>query len=135
MIGGIPLTALPDMVFSPSGQVGSSFFWICAAIAWTIVTIPYSAWGAELSLDYRGAHDHRLAQEMLGIIGQLLVMGCRPSVDGLRFTASKPRGHATRWDAAACRGDPWSCVSSRACCGFRKCACRPRTPTGSPACA
>ena len=78
MIFGIPLTALSIyMVFSPSGHVGFfyTFFWISLLyIAWTIVTIPYSAWGAELSLDYRERTLITGWREMLGIIGQLLVM-------------------------------------------------------------
>ena len=78
MIGGIPLMAIAIyMVFSPSGQVGFfyTFFWISLLyIAWTIVTIPYSAWGAELSLDYRERTLITGWREMLGIVGQLLVM-------------------------------------------------------------
>jgi glycoside/pentoside/hexuronide:cation symporter, GPH family len=78
MIFGIPLTALSVyMVFSPSGHVGFfyTFFWISLLyIAWTIVTIPYSAWGAELSLDYRERTAITGWREMLGIVGQLLVM-------------------------------------------------------------
>ena len=78
MIVGIPLTALSIyMVFSPSGSVGFfyTFFWISLLyIAWTIVQIPYSAWGAELSPDYRERTLITGWREMFGIIGQLFVM-------------------------------------------------------------
>jgi len=78
MIAGIPLTGLSIyMVFSPSGSVGFfyTFFWISLLyIAWTIVQIPYSAWGAELSPDYRERTLITGWREMLGIVGQLLVM-------------------------------------------------------------
>jgi Na+/melibiose symporter-like transporter len=78
MIGGIPLLALSIyMVFSPDAPVGSAytFFWISFMyVSWTIVTIPYSAWGAELSLDYRERTRITGWREMMGIIGQLLVM-------------------------------------------------------------
>ena len=79
MIAGIPLVAISIyMVFSPPADVGwwYTFTWISLLyIAWTIVTVPYSAWGAELSLDYRERTRVTGWREMLGIVGQLLVMG------------------------------------------------------------
>ena len=78
MIMGIPLVAISIyMVFAPPAEVGwwYTFIWISLMyIAWTIVSVPYSAWGAELSLDYRERSRITGWREMFGIVGQFLVM-------------------------------------------------------------
>lgn len=79
MIVGIPMVAISIyMVFAPPAHVGwwYTFTWISLLyIAWTVVSVPYAAWGAELSLDYRERTRITGWREMLGIVGQLLVMG------------------------------------------------------------
>ena len=78
MIIGIPLMAYTTyMVYSPSGHVGFLYasVWISLLyLSWTIVSIPYSAWGAELSPDYQERTRITGWRELLGVVGQWLVM-------------------------------------------------------------
>ena len=78
MIIGIPLLAITTyMVYSPSGQIGFLYasVWLSLLyLSWTIVSIPYSAWGAELSFDYQVRTRITGWRELLGVVGQWLVM-------------------------------------------------------------
>lgn len=77
MIIGIPAMAITTyMVYSPSGHIGFLYasVWISLLyLSWTVVTIPYSAWGAELSLDYVERTRITGWRELLGVVGQWLV--------------------------------------------------------------
>lgn len=94
MILGTPLLAITTWkVFAPGGPVsfGYALAWITLLyITWTLVTIPYTAWGAELSGDYRERSLITGWRELFGIVGNFLVTGLpavMPFLIGLGFTS------------------------------------------------
>lgn len=70
---GVPIMALAAfMLFVPSEPVslGYLFLWISAIyLGFTLIGIPYSAWGAELSTDYRERSRVTGAREIFLLIG------------------------------------------------------------------
>lgn len=77
---GVPLMALSAfMLFVPSEPVslGYLFLWISAIyLGFTLITIPYGAWGAELSTDYRERSRITGAREvflLIGLISAILI--------------------------------------------------------------
>ena len=56
MLAGLPLMMLSAFqLFSPSGAVSNSYLLIWSVLlwfGWTMINIPYYAWGAELSDDF-----------------------------------------------------------------------------------
>ena len=94
MILGAPLLAITTwMVFAPATQVSFLYalLWITLLyIAWTIVTIPYTAWGAELSGDYHERSRITGWRELFGIFGNFMVTGLPavlPFLIGIGFTS------------------------------------------------
>jgi glycoside/pentoside/hexuronide:cation symporter, GPH family len=77
---GVPLMALSAfMLFVPSEPVslGYLLLWISAIyLGFTLITIPYGAWGAELSTDYRERSRVTGAREiflLIGLISAILI--------------------------------------------------------------
>jgi glycoside/pentoside/hexuronide:cation symporter, GPH family len=76
---GIPLTALSAaMLFLPPASmsgVGYLALWASLlSLGWTIVMVPYSAWGAELSQDYAGRSRVAAFRETAVFVGTLVAL-------------------------------------------------------------
>ncbi|MFK8034259.1 MAG: MFS transporter [Hyphomicrobiales bacterium] len=77
-LAGIPLTVLGAwMVFVPSetSSIGYLALWgLLLSIGWSMVQLPYAAWGAELSGDYRTRSRLSAAREGLVVLGTLIAI-------------------------------------------------------------
>lgn len=72
------LLAATWMLFVPNGEVTSGylFLWSCAAyIAWTMMLLPYTAWGAELSDGYHERSRITATREGFVIVGIVVAAG------------------------------------------------------------
>lgn len=101
---GAPLTALSVwMLFVPSGPVGNAYFalWLTLLwLGWTLVAIPYYAWGAELSLDYHERTRIASLRTALGVTGTLTAI-CLPLVGERLFGYGDALGESLRMIATA----------------------------------
>jgi GPH family glycoside/pentoside/hexuronide:cation symporter len=74
----LPLTALSAfMVFWPPDKAGTGYlaFWgILLSIGYTATLLPYTAWGAELSTDYRGRSIVSAFREGATLVGTLIAI-------------------------------------------------------------
>ncbi|WP_420405338.1 MFS transporter [Nisaea sp.] len=79
LIAGTPLTCLAVyMLFVPPEGAGvlHLFAWSAALyLGWTMVQLPYTAWGAELSSDYHERSRITAFRETLVVLGTLLASG------------------------------------------------------------
>jgi Na+/melibiose symporter-like transporter len=79
LIAGTPLLVLTAwMVFVPGGKVSVGYLLIWASLlhfAYTLVDLPYKAWGAELSTDYSERSRVTAWREGAGAAGQVLFLG------------------------------------------------------------
>ena len=77
MVGGMPLMVLGIYkLYVPSGEVDGWYFFIWAMVmrfGWTLLTIPYWSWGAELSPEYQERSRITGARAVSGLIGTLLI--------------------------------------------------------------
>lgn len=94
LAAGIPLLALAFwMLLNPpivSGVVYLAFWYIFLRVGSTLVTIPYAAWGAELSPDYHVRTEVSSAREkfvLMGLIGAALVPFLLEQIAGDRIPA------------------------------------------------
>jgi glycoside/pentoside/hexuronide:cation symporter, GPH family len=76
---GVPLTAVSAvMLFQPPDAMSDVTYlavWsIFLSLGWTIVIVPYSAWGAELSSDYSGRSKVAAFRETAVFIGTLIAL-------------------------------------------------------------
>ena len=76
LIAALPLVLLAaEFLFRPSQPVdiGAFLFWATVAyLAWSLMTIPHQAWGAELSGDYVERSRVMAAREIFGLVGVVL---------------------------------------------------------------
>ena len=83
MAGGAVLAAIALVqLFSPSGAVGAGHLLLWSALlylGWTMVSIPYSAWAAELTGDYYERARLTAAREAAMLIG-ILIAAAVPAV-------------------------------------------------------
>ncbi|MFN9358087.1 MAG: MFS transporter [Alphaproteobacteria bacterium] len=82
------------MLFVPPAQ--TDIMWFAAGmagltLAWTMLLLPYSAWGAELSSDYNTRTTIVGVREGLGLAGTLLVVSIPAAMTG--FGITDPRQH------------------------------------------
>lgn len=86
MLAGLPVLLLGLwMLFNPPANAGISWLWfsaIPAYLGWTLVNIPYTAWGAELSADYHERSRLAASREGFLALGTLLALGL-PATLGL----------------------------------------------------
>lgn len=79
LIAGTPLLVLTAwMVFVPSGQVSVGYLLVWSSLlyfAYTLVDLPYKAWGAELSTDYSERSRVTAWREGAGAAGQVVFVG------------------------------------------------------------
>lgn len=77
-LAGIPLTILGAwMIFVPgeTSSIGYLALWgLLLSIGWSIVQLPYAAWGAELSGDYRTRSRLSAVREGLVVLGTLIAI-------------------------------------------------------------
>jgi glycoside/pentoside/hexuronide:cation symporter, GPH family len=76
---GIPLTTLSAVMLflPPQTMSGTGYLALWAtllSLGWTIVLVPYSAWGAELSADYEGRSRVAAFRETAVFVGTLLAL-------------------------------------------------------------
>ena len=78
MLAGTPLLLVSALaLFRPSLPVGAAdlFVWsVLAYLGWTLVQLPYAAWGAELSADYHERSRITSTREAGVILGTLLAL-------------------------------------------------------------
>ncbi len=84
---GAPLTMLAAyMLFVPPDGPSLAYFALWSfllTLAWTIVAIPYNAWGAELSIDYHGRTRVAAYRESFIVVGTLLATGAAGILAGI----------------------------------------------------
>ncbi|MFN3233576.1 MAG: MFS transporter [Alphaproteobacteria bacterium] len=77
MVIGIPLMIFGTYkLYLPSGPIDGWYFFIWAMVmrfGWTLLTIPYWSWGAELSPDYQERSRITGSRAASGLIGTLLI--------------------------------------------------------------
>lgn len=75
---GAPVLALSIYaLFIPTAPVGGGYLLVWAMVlylAWTAITLPYQAWGAELSDEYHGRSRLTAARETCVLLGTLLTL-------------------------------------------------------------
>lgn len=78
VLAGVPvMMASALMLFVPPGEVSNLYLltWIAAIyLGYTLITIPYGAWGAELSGDYRERNRITGSREMFLLVGLLVAI-------------------------------------------------------------
>lgn len=82
------------MLFVPPAQTDITWFAVGMAgltLAWTMLLLPYSAWGAELSSDYNTRTTIVGVREGLGLAGTLVVVSIPAAMTG--FGITDPRQH------------------------------------------
>lgn len=82
------------MLFVPPAQTDITWFAVGMAgltLAWTMLLLPYSAWGAELSSDYNTRTTIVGVREGLGLAGTLVVVSIPAAMTG--FGITDPRLH------------------------------------------
>lgn len=82
------------MLFVPPAQTDITWFAVGMAgltLAWTMLLLPYSAWGAELSSDYNTRTTVVGVREGLGLAGTLVVVSIPAAMTG--FGITDPRQH------------------------------------------
>ena len=76
IVAGVPLMMISLWhLFVPSGQVGLAYLFGWVALlyfAFTLVSLPYNAWGAELSTDYAERSRVTGWREAIGIVGTIV---------------------------------------------------------------
>lgn len=76
IVAGLPLMMISLwQLFVPAGEVGLPYLFIWVALlyfAFTLVSLPYNAWGAELSTDYAERSRVTGWREALGIVGTII---------------------------------------------------------------
>jgi len=76
IIAGVPLMMLSLwQLFVPAGPVGLGYLFVWVALlyfAFTLVSLPYNAWGAELSTDYAERSRVTGWREGIGIVGTII---------------------------------------------------------------
>jgi len=111
ILAGVPIMLVSSyMLFLPSGDVslGYLLFWIAAIyFGFTLIGIPYGAWGAELSGDYRERTRVTGAREIFLLIGLLIAItapivgaslaGAETEIDGNLNSASREAMGSLGW--------------------------------------
>ncbi|MCI0653230.1 MAG: MFS transporter [Methylococcaceae bacterium] len=79
LVAGTPLLVVSSwMIFVPRGQVSVGYLLVWTTLlyfAFTLVDLPYKAWGAELSTDYSERSRVTAWREGAGAAGQILFLG------------------------------------------------------------
>lgn len=98
---GAPVFALGIwMLFLPPTTADDTYLLIWVAVfylGWTMITIPYGAWGAELSGDYNERSRITGVREIFTLVG-LAIAGAIPVIIGTGIEAGHPNG-AGYWQA------------------------------------
>lgn len=88
---GIPVAMIGGwMIFRPPETAGLSYLLVAGLVlhlGWTMVSLPYNAWGAEMTPDYHGRNKITAWREIFVIAGTLVA-------GGLVAAASNPEGRA-----------------------------------------
>lgn len=75
---GAPLLLVGiDYLLRPSGTVDGYYLFIWSSITylgWTLINVPWQAWGAEMTRDYHGKSALAASREVFAIIGTVLVV-------------------------------------------------------------
>ena len=99
IIAGVPVMVVSAlMLFVPQGEVSNLYLliWISAIyLGYTLITIPYGAWGAELSGDYSERNRITGSREMFLLAG-LLIAITAPIVGAYWSGTSAEEGAASR---------------------------------------
>ncbi len=78
IMAGIPLACVATIyLFTPAATAGATYFLIWSILlfsAWTLIDIPYIAWGAELSRDYNERSRIMTIRGTVGFVGSFLFM-------------------------------------------------------------
>ncbi len=78
VLAGVPLMVLSSlMLFVPQGEVTNLYLltWIAAIyLGYTLITIPYGAWGAEISGDYHERNRISGSREIFLLVGLLIAI-------------------------------------------------------------
>lgn len=86
MLAALPLCCLSVwMVFVPPPDAGAVYFagWMAAlTVGWTMMIVPYNAWGAELTADYAARNRVTAVREGLIVAGTLLALILPAVVNG-----------------------------------------------------
>ncbi len=86
-VGALVMTIAATMLFNPQGQVTNLYLLIWAIflwLGWTMINIPYYAWGAELSDDYDERTRITGWRQFFGFLGNVSVLAI-PVVSGKLF--------------------------------------------------
>lgn len=78
-IGSIILVCSVLFLFIPTGYEGLQIFWFTVGmlgvtVSWTVVTVPYESWGAELSFQYDERTRLLFKRELLTLIGTVVAV-------------------------------------------------------------
>ena len=104
MVGVAVMMAASVMLFVPHGQVTSLYLlgWICAIyFGYTLIEIPYGAWGAEISDDYHERNRITGSRQIFLLVGLLIAISV-PIVASQ--TGKGPAGSAASREAMAALG-------------------------------
>lgn len=78
MLIGAPLLVVGiDFLLRPAGQIDGFYLFIWSVIAylgWTLVNVPWNAWGAEITRDYHDKSAFSASREVFAIIGTVVVI-------------------------------------------------------------
>ncbi len=99
VIAGVPVMMISAlMLFVPPEEVSNLYLltWIAAIyLGYTLITIPYGAWGAELSGDYRERNRITGSREIFLLIGLLLAISA-PIVGAYMYGTEEAQAAADR---------------------------------------
>src|SRR5690554_6115724 len=86
MVAGLPVTLLAMcMLFVPPQGAGIAHLlgWsMLLYLGWTMISLPHSAWGAELSPDYHERSRITASRELFVVLGTLIAAGLPSLVEG-----------------------------------------------------
>lgn len=103
---GVPvMVASSLMLFVPQGEVTNLYLltWIAAIyLGYTLITIPYGAWGAELSGDYKERNRITGSREIFLLIGLLIAISA--PIAGAYWTGAEDDGGAAGRSAVGILG-------------------------------
>lgn len=98
VLTGVPLMMISAyMLFLPSGEISNLYLliWIAAIyLGYSLITIPYSAWGAELSGDYHERNRITGSREIFLLIGLLVAISA--PIIGIYLSGGEAQGAASR---------------------------------------
>lgn len=107
LLGALLAAAAMLQLFDPPAAIGAGFLTLWAILlylGWTLVAVPYTAWGAELSADYHERARITGAREAAAIVG-VICAGGLPAAAAISGTSERDGLAAVAW-AAVVLGAP-----------------------------